>query len=180
MKIIILGNKEHGKDSIAKFIENAFGLKYASTSYFALEHFLFDEMIRSGEFSYNSVEEAYEDRDNYREYLFNAIYKFNTPTPSKLGEKLFSMYPTLCGIRHKVELEALVVKAEPDLIIWVDASKRKPLENKKSISVTREQANAVINNNDSLMAACREVWDLVIDRLKLSPTNSFKQAYLAV
>lgn len=180
MLFAVIGNQQHGKDSIATFIENAFGLTYSSTSYFALEHFLYDKMVNEDGFDYPSVDAAYQDRHAFTKYFYDEIQAFNNPVQSKLGELLFDQYPVLCGIRHQVEFEALRNKVELTACFWVDASGRKAIESPESISVTQEHATHIINNNGTLESACQQVWSILTEEFQCNPICSFTEAYTAL
>lgn len=180
MIFVVIGNKSHGKDSLSLFITKAFGLGYASTSHFALEHFLFAKMISSGEFSYENVKDAYDDRDSYREYLYQEIQSYNYNDQAKLGRMLLEIYPVLCGIRHGKELNALKQELGINAIFWVDTSQRKPLETSNSISVSKDDATHHIDNNGSLEMACKQIWDIMIEQFSLNPISSFDVAYQSI
>lgn len=176
MKICILGHKNHGKDSIARFIENAFGLRYATTSLFALESFLFSKMQAENIGEYSTPQEAYLNREAHRQYLYEEIKAFNTPDLAKLGRSLLSQYDSLCGIRDYEELQELLDQGSFDIVLWVDAEGRKPMESSKSITVTKAQSTHLIDNRTSLDIACQQVWNIFVDDLKMMPVCCFTEA----
>lgn len=158
--LLVYGHRQHGKDSACEYLAQAYGLMFSSSSLFACERFLFESMRLT--YGYQTIEECYADRDQHREYWFNAIANYNHPDPTKLGRELYAQYDIYCGIRNDVEFNALVEAGLIKTKLWVDASKRKPLEPATSMKLTQDTADYVIDNNlpfehtiiqiDSLMA----------------------------
>lgn len=147
MKIVVFGHKRHGKDSACEFIQSHFGLSFMSSSYFACQKFIFEEMRE--EHGYKTVDECFEDRGNYRETWYNSICNYNAANPIRLGEEIFADYSIYCGIRSKVEFEALKAAGYIDLSIWIDASERLPGEDADSMTLSKDDADIVITNNTS-------------------------------
>lgn len=145
MKLLIIGNAGHGKDEIGLILRNNSTLTYASSSYFALELFLWDKLKGR----YKTLDEAYADRNNYREFWFNEILKFNQPDHSKLAEKLLLNYDIYVGMRSRLEFESSMEKKLFDLVIWVDAKSRVKEESPASMQLTANDADIIINNDGS-------------------------------
>lgn len=144
MNIIVVGHKQHGKDELCKLLD----LPYRGSEY-ACEKFIFDEMKEAGHV-YDSIAECHADRGNHREFWFKSISNYNTPDLSRLVNEAFSDGFIYCGLRCIKELNAVKESGTVDLIVWVDACERKPLESKKSMTITKEDADIIILNNGTL------------------------------
>ncbi len=144
-RMIVFGHKRHGKDTACEYIEQAYGLSFASSSFYACETFLFEQMREAH--GYASIQECFEDRDNHREYWYKAIRAFNDGDLCRLGRGIFEDNPIYCGIRDREEFEALRSAGLFDLAIWIDASERRPLESASSMKLCMEDADIVIDNN---------------------------------
>lgn len=150
MKYIIFGHKRHGKDTACEILQEKFGLRYAASSEFACEKFLFEQLRASH--GYETVQDCFEDRHNHRALWFNAIRDYNRSDLARLGKEIFAENDIYCGIRNKEEFDALRKEGFFDLAIWIDASERLPPEDASSMTLTRADADIVIDNNDSLEA----------------------------
>jgi hypothetical protein len=53
------------------------------------------------------------------------------------------------GMRDSEEIKECIIQNLFDLIIWVDASKRLPLESKESFNIDINDADIIIDNNGS-------------------------------
>ncbi|PSV00976.1 hypothetical protein [Photobacterium kishitanii] len=145
-KFIVMGHKQHGKDSFCEYLRDNYGVTFASSSYTALEVFLFESI--KGQFGYKTIDEAYEDRDNHRELYFNKISKFNEDNGlDTLGKIIFKNKDGYCGIRNRKEFVALKNANEFNISIWIDASERLEPENGSSNELTKNDADIVITNN---------------------------------
>lgn len=158
MKLVVFGYKRHGKDFACEFLERQFGLTFKSSSEFACEKFIFDRMRE--DHGYQSPAECFEDRGNHRALWYNLIRDYNKGHRTRLGEEIFSEYAVYCGIRDKEEFDALRKEGYFDLAIWIDASDRLPPEEGDSMSLTKNDADIVISNNES-----KEVFLDRLDRL---------------
>lgn len=147
LKIVIAGHGRHGKDTLAEFLRDQYGLSFSSSSWMACNLFIYNAIRH--QFGYTNIDDCYADRGNHRQLWFDMIVDFNTPDLARLGKAIFSQHPVYCGIRNKDELNAL--KKEHDvLVIWVDASKRKPLEPSTSMTVSQDDAHLILSNNGTL------------------------------
>lgn len=143
MKLLIIGNAGHGKDELGRIIMDNSALTYTSSSYFALELFLWGKLKGR----YKTLDEAYADGNNHREFWFSEILKFNQPDYSRLAEKLLLNYDVYVGMRSRLEFESAMKKKLFDLVIWVDATKRIKEEPASSMPLTANDADIIINNN---------------------------------
>lgn len=147
LKIMVVGHKEHGKDTVSEYMEKKYGMKFISSSWMACQLFMFD--LLKDTYGYKTHEECFLDRDSKRELWFNEIVKFNTPDLGALGKIIFEKHSIYCGSRNRDEFYKLKQDNQFDYAIWVDASKRKPLESKKSMTILELDTNITLNNNGS-------------------------------
>ena len=127
MKLYIVGWKRSGKDHAGEYLREAIGLEYESSSYFAAKHFIFSLMNTIG-WDYADVDECFEDRHSNRKFWFDAITRFNTPD------------------RNKEELQAARDRWSDCLVIWIDAEGRVEPESEDSCTITKDQADIIIDN----------------------------------
>ena len=147
--VIIFGHKQHGKDTACEYLEAKYGVSFASSSLFACQLFLFEQMHKEGH-SYETIEECFADRVNHRKYWYEAIRDYNTPDKTRLGTKLFSKNDVYCGIRDLEEFRALKAAGMVRLAIFIDASGRLEKEDPESMKMDIEDADIVITNNSTL------------------------------
>lgn len=147
--VIIFGHKQHGKDTACEYLQSKYGVSFASSSYFACEIFLFEQMQKEN-YGYGSIDECFADRVNHRKYWYEAIRDFNTPDKTRLGKQLFSGHDIYCGIRDLEEFNALKANGLVKLSIFIDASGRLEKESSESMKMDIEHADIVITNNGTL------------------------------
>lgn len=146
MKILIIGHGRHGKDTLAEIWGKEFGVTHCSSSYFAFEKFIWDEM----KCEYSSMEECYADRSNRRKEWYDLICEYNGSVKSRLARGLTEKYDIYVGMRDIDEFVACVVSGIFDFIIYVDASERLPLESEESFNIPKDAADVVVKNNGGL------------------------------
>ena len=148
MKLMLVGHGRHGKDTVADYIYAFTGMTTQASSWAAAEIFLYEKL--KDEFGYTSINECWEDRissDEMRARWFDEIKAYNTPHLTRLMRGIYSRYDIYTGIRNSDELIAGQQEDVISLTIWVDAIERKPPEPKSSMTVTKEMADIVIDNN---------------------------------
>lgn len=147
-KILIIGYGRHGKDTLAEIWRDKFGLSFISSSMAASELVIFPALKQK--YNYQSVEQCFEDRSNHRQEWFELIEEYNKEDPSRLCKDIIFKMKNDCyvGMRSKIELEGS--KNFFDLIIFVDASDRLPVEDKKSCTIGPHDADIIITNNQGL------------------------------
>jgi len=144
MKILILGNARHGKDTLAELLADRFGMTYKSSSEMAMEIFLFD-MLKE-KHGYETMQECFEDRVNHRQIWYLSICDYNKDDRARLAKDILEGHDCYVGMRDLDEFKAS--KELFDVIIWVDASKRLGTsENTNKIPVS--EADMVITNDGS-------------------------------
>ena len=144
--IVVTGFKEHGKDTACKILHQRFGISFITSSAYACETFLFEQMVRDG-YQYRDAAECFTDRDNHRDYWYEAIRAYNGDDPARMGREIFGRVSVFCGLRHIEELQALKAEGLVDAVVWVDACRRKPPESAGSMSIPMSKADYVIDNN---------------------------------
>ena len=163
MKLLVIGQGRHGKDEACSYLEKKQGLTFESSSKVFVDEF--GELLL-GLSEFNSVEEFYENRFEYRDLLYQAICAYNKHDKAKLAKKITQKYDIYCGLRDDKELEECVRQNVFDAIIWVDASKRVSyIEPSSSCKVTKEMADFIVDNNGTLEHLYRQL-DLIIGEIK--------------
>jgi len=148
LKLLIIGHARHGKDTVCEMLTDLLNLKFKSSSDFVNEKAVFP--VLSKLYGYETLEECYEDRVNHRPEWFNLLRAYNGEDPVRLGRELFNEYDVYCGLRNREEYQAMKRAGLFDLVIWVDASERLPLETSDSMELTMSDADIVIDNNADL------------------------------
>ena len=143
-KYLVIGHKQHGKDTVAELLP----LSYKSSSIAACEIFLFEQLQRK--YGYATIEECYQDRGAHRTEWFQAIQSYNARDRARLAREILDTSDVYCGMRCDIELAACKAEGLFDLVIWVDASERKPLESSSSMKLTKEDADIIIDNNGTM------------------------------
>ena len=145
MKILILGNARHGKDTLAELFNQHFGLTFMSSSQASADFFLYNQL--KDKYGYTTSEECFEDRVNHREEWYQAICDYNKDNRARLAQDILSRSDCYVGMRDKEEFKECVKRKLFDIIIWVDASKRLPLEPGTSFNINMSDADVIVENN---------------------------------
>jgi dephospho-CoA kinase len=147
-KILIIGHGRHGKDTLAEIFRDNFGIKFKSSSEMAAEIFIFQEL--KNKYNYKSPEECFEDRVNHRAEWHDLICDYNKEDKARLAKKIMEQADCYVGMRSRDEIEECLKQKIFDLVIWVDASKRLPLESRDSFNIDIDCADIIIDNNDTI------------------------------
>lgn len=145
MKILILGNARHGKDTLAELFQEHFGLTFMSSSQASADFFLYNQL--KDKYGYTSPEECFNDRVNHREEWYLAICDYNKNNRARLAQDILKQTDCYVGMRDKEEFNECVKQNLFDIIIWVDASKRLPLELGTSFNINMSDADIIVENN---------------------------------
>ena len=145
MKILILGNGRHGKDTLAELFNKYFELTFMSSSQASADFFLYNQL--KDKYGYTTSEECFEDRVNHREEWYQAICDYNKDNRARLAQDILSRTDCYVGMRDKEEFKECVKQKLFDIIIWVDASKRLPLEPGTSFNINMSDADIIVENN---------------------------------
>lgn len=133
--LLIIGSARHGKDTLAELLNEEFGLKFKSSSQAAADIFIFDEL--KGKYNYETSEQCFEDRVNHRPEWYQMICDYNKDDLAKLAKGILSITDCYVGMRDRNEIEECVKQKLFDVIVWVDASERLPLESPESFNIDK-------------------------------------------
>ena len=158
--VLVLAPARWGKDTVAEILRDLYGYKFESSSHAALEHVMYPTLKEK--YGYTSMEECYQDRMTKRAEWKEMITAYNTPDKTRLARKIIEEdgNDIYVGMRCIDELNACIDIKLFDLVVWVDASERKPPESKESITIEQTDDMYVVNNNGSLEDLYSEVEDL--------------------
>ncbi len=145
IKLCIIGAARWGKDSMAEILKEEFGLKFKSSSQAASEIFIYD--VLKEKYNYNTPKECFEDRVNHRSEWYNLICDYNKNDKAKLAKEILKHADAYVGMRDSSEIKECIKQGLFNLIVWVDASKRLPLESKESFNIDISDADIIIDNN---------------------------------
>lgn len=143
--LLILGAARWGKDTLAELLRDNFGLKFLSSSQACADIFIYDELKLK--YGYNTPEECFEDRVNHRQEWHEMICDYNNNDRARLAKEILSTTDCYVGMRDRKEIEECIRQELFDIVIWVDASDRLPLEGKESFNIDKSCADIIIENN---------------------------------
>lgn len=146
-KILIIGHARHGKDSFAEILREEFGLKFLSSSQAASDIFIYSSL--KNKYGYTSPEECFLDRVNHRAEWYDLICEYNKKDPARLAKEILKITDCYVGMRSSIEIKECLSKGIIDLVVWVDASDRLPLEDKSSFDIDKHCADLIVDNNGS-------------------------------
>ena len=144
-KLLLIGNARHGKDSLAEILNKEFDLTFKSSSQAAADIFIYNEL--KNKYGYKTPEECFEDRVNHRAEWYQLICEYNNGDLAKLAKGILSISDCYVGMRDRNEINECIKQGLFDLIIWVDASDRLPLESPDSFNIDKSCADIIIENN---------------------------------
>jgi dephospho-CoA kinase len=147
-KLLILGHARHGKDTFGEIIRDIYGYKFNSSSQAAADIFIYDELKEK--YGYKTSEECFEDRVNHRPEWHQMIKDYNKYDQAKLAKSILETNDCYIGMRDTDEILECKRQGLFDLIIWVDASDRKPQEGKDSMNIDKSIADFIVENNGTL------------------------------
>lgn len=144
-KLLLIGNARHGKDSLAEILNDEFGYTFESSSQSAANIFLYD--LLKDKYGYTTPEECFEDRVNHRQEWYEAICEYNKEDKAKLAKGILERSDCYVGMRDRNEIEECMRQGIFDLIVWVDASGRLPMEDVSSFNIDKSCADIIVENN---------------------------------
>jgi len=165
VRLLIIGHGRHGKDAVGDILRASYGLRSASSSEFAAQKAVFPLVSDL----YPDWRAAYDDRHAHRDLWFHAIRAYNLRPGKMLAEQILDENDIYTGMRSRDEFERS--RHVFDLVVWVDTSRRLPLEPCGSMELVADDADYVIDNNGPIDALPGRVGALVAsinDRLILS------------
>ena len=142
MKLLLLGFGQNGKDTVAEYWQEKFGLTFGSSSLTACKVFLFDAL--KDKYDYTSPIDCFNDRHNHRQEWFDLIKNYNKEDGARLAKTILEKSDCYVGMRNIEEFKAS--KHLFDLIIWVDAEQRVGTET-GSCDIDKSVADIIIDNN---------------------------------
>lgn len=160
MKLLIVGNGRHGKDTVAEYLCKKYNLEFQSSSMHCAEHVVFPAL--SGMYGYKTIQECFEDRSNHRREWYELISEYCKDDLARIGREIFSVSDIYCGLRNKREFHAIKNNGLFDYAIWVDRSDYLPPEDKSSNTIEPWMADFVIDNNGTLEQLYRNIDDLYV------------------
>lgn len=143
--LLIIGHARHGKDTLAEVWREHFDLQFQSSSYACAEIFIFDAL--KDKHGYATLEECFEDRVNHRAEWFDLISGYNRDDKARLGKAIVAKTGCYVGMRSDDEIQECISIGLFNLIVWVDARERLPLESPDSFNISIDCADMVIQNN---------------------------------
>lgn len=159
MKLLVLGYARHGKDTVAEYLRDDFGMDFRSSSHFLAEACVRPYLAERG-ITYATLDECYADRVNHRAAWHDAIAAYNAEDPTKLAREILKVADIYVGLRSNREY----VAARPlfDAVLWVDASARGlPPEPRSSMDIEYDPYRMLVVHNsrdlDHLRAEVRRV-----------------------
>lgn len=144
-KILIIGHKRHAKDTMAEILEEDFNIKYISSSQAASNIFIYDKL--KDKYGYKTSEECFEDRINHRPEWYQLICEYNKDDKARLAKEILKDSQCYVGMRDRGEIEECINQGLFDLVIWIDASERLPLEDASSFNIDKSCADIIVDNN---------------------------------
>ena len=150
IKLCVIGNCRHGKDSFSEILNQEFGYTFESSSKAAANIFLYD--LLKDKYGYKTPEECFEDRMNHRQEWYEAICEYNKDDKAKLAKGILERSDCYVGMRDWEEIDECMRQGLFDLIVWVDASERLPNEDASSFNITKDCADIIIENNTDFEA----------------------------
>lgn len=147
-KILIIGPMRWGKDSMAEILNKHFDFTFESSSMAASKIFIYDALKEK--YEYVSPEECFSDRVNHRAEWYNLICDYNKEDKARLAKSILKNSDCYVGMRDRAEIDECLRQNLFDLIVWVDASERLPLEDPSSFNIDKSYADIIIDNNGTL------------------------------
>lgn len=148
MNILIIGHARHGKDTFAELLNEYHGTTFLSSSIAASEIFLYDKL--KDKYGYSSPEECFKDRVNHRDEWYQEICDYNLYDKARLAKDILNRVDCYVGMRDNLEFQSCKEQGIFDLVIWVDASDRLPLEPETSFNIRKAEADIIVDNNSTL------------------------------
>lgn len=159
-RLLILGHARHGKDTFAEIIRDLMDLDFQSSSVFVGERSVWPSW---GEERYETFDECFADRVNYRSTWGNLIDAYTTPDKARVAREMFADGNDIyVGLRRQAEFNACMNENMFDHVIWVDRSDHLPDEPADSMEMMASNADIIVDNNgpeSALMTAAVNLQD---------------------
>ena len=167
-KILICGYAQHGKDTAAEYLRDKHGISFQSSSYSALEIFLYNSLRDI--LGYKTMEECYSDRVNHRALWHDLIKSYNSKDKARLAKGILRMNNCYVGMRSKEELDECIKQKLFTHYVWIDASDRKEDESIDSCPLRREDfmgiTGSIIVTNNLTQKEFFDKLDILVNKIK--------------
>jgi dephospho-CoA kinase len=147
-KLLVVGAARHGKDTFAEILSQEFGMTFESSSQAASDIFIYESL--KGKYKYKTPEECFEDRMNHRQEWYELICEYNKYDKARLAKGILERTDCYVGMRDSSEIEECLRQNLFDIVIWVDALKRLPMEDPSSFNIDKSCADIIVENNGTL------------------------------
>lgn len=145
LNLMVIGHGRHGKDTVSDHIADRLDLTWGASSFLLSERVVYP--ILRKRYGYATPDACFKDRSNHRAEWYDIIAAYNATDPARFTRELYEVYDIYCGLRNRDEFLAARTEGLIDLTLWVDASERMPAEDASSCTVTKADADVVIDNN---------------------------------
>ena len=162
MIIAVCGSGGHGKDTVSDYIAKETLLRYReSTSEFSVRQIVFP--VLSEKYGYKTVQECWDDRRNHRSEWAALIWAYNSESPTgvRLYQEMIPNNDIINGCRNDAEFAICKQLRIFDKSIWVDASKRLPVEDSTSCQITATSCDFVVDNNGTIAELKKQLNDFM-------------------
>lgn len=159
MKLMIMGYGGHGKDTVARILQDAHGMTVQSSSMAAAEKFVWAAMKPI--VGYQSPQQCHDDRRNHRALWYEMIKLYNRDDKARLIREVLAESDVYCGIRDPEEFLAAKDEGLFDYAVWVHAFDRVPTEDPGSCPIDPSYADVILDNSGPESSLRGEVADLV-------------------
>lgn len=146
MNILILGEKRSGKDTIAEFLAEDYGLTHMSSSMAGANKFIFEALKPL--YGYTSIEECFEDRHYHRKEWFDLICDYNKDDLTRLAKEIMKEHDIYVGMRNNFELQECKRIGLFDVIIGVIRPDTEG-ESKATMDIDVTKESDILIYNDS-------------------------------
>lgn len=157
MNILLIGHAQHGKDTLAKLLADHY--TSAGSKNFHNPNIVYP--VLKDVYGYQSPLECFQDRHNHRAEWYKLISEYNSVIAHRTVKEVFESFDIYNGLRSRREYNGAKAAGLIDYTIWVDASKRKPLESRTSMELVSSEADYIVDNNGSLDDLILQVPDLL-------------------
>ena len=163
-KICLLGHARHGKDTVCEILNKEFGINYKTSSQHVGEKYIWPKW---GVDRYNTYQEMFDDRINHRKIWYDSIVEYNKTDLTRTAKEIFNDGNQIyAGMRSIDEFKKCYIEGLFDIVVWVDAQRRLPLENSNSMTIKHLYcADHVIDNNYNSYNLNKNVFEFVNQRL---------------
>ena len=154
-KVLVIGHAQHGKDTVKNYLGERCGLEVKSVSLLAVHLFIYEAL--APKYQYLTYEQCFNDRDGKRQEWADEFEKYCGDDKARFVRGALTYTDVYAGIRDRDQFEA----ARPlfDMVLWVDAHKRKPLE--PTLELVESDSDWILDNNHSaeyLYSQIEQAW----------------------